>query len=157
MDLKQAIVEAVTPFINDSGYFLDDVTITSAGKKRNITCVVDGLTDLSMDQVTEASKGIGAILDEAKFLGETPFTLEVTSPGIDRPLILVRHWQKNIRRLVRSVMVNGEVITGRIDTIHDESVCLLVGEKNVKKIEVPFVEIKRATIEIEFNRKDDLS
>jgi ribosome maturation factor RimP len=156
MDLKQAVEEAISPLVTSAGYFLEEVSITSAGKKRNITCVVDGLTDLSMDQVTTVSKGIGEILDAAPFLGETPFTLEVTSPGIERPLSFPRHWQKNLGRLARAVMVNGEVIQGRIDTVHDESVCLVVGQKDLKKIELPFVEIKRATIEIEFNRKGDL-
>ncbi|MBI3430339.1 MAG: hypothetical protein HY050_09875, partial [Actinobacteria bacterium] len=72
-----------------------------------------------------------------------------------RPLTLPRHWVKNINRLVRSVMVNGEVVTGRVDAVHDESVCVVVSGKVVKKIELPFVEIKRAQVEIEFNRKGE--
>ncbi|MEI9907672.1 MAG: ribosome maturation factor RimP [Actinomycetota bacterium] len=153
MDLKDAVHEVLSPYVSGAGFFLEDVSITSAGKKRNITCVIDGETDLSMDEIATISKGIGEILDTAPFLGETPFTLEVTSPGIDRPLTLQRHWNKNIDRLAKAVMVNGEVINGRIDTVHDESVCLIISGKVAKKIEVPFAEIKRATIEIEFNRK----
>ena len=130
-----------------------DVQVSSAGKKRTITCIVDGNTDLSMDEVTGVSKEISAYLDTASYLGDNPFNLEVTSPGIDRPLALPRHWEKNLGRIAKTVMVNGEVVTGRISAIHDESVCLLVGTKDLKKIELPYVEIKRATIEIEFNRK----
>lgn len=157
MDVKEAIIVALTPIVTEAGFFLEDVQVTSAGKRRVITCIVDGVTDLTMDEVTSVSKDISALLDTAAFLGDSPFNLEVTSPGVDRPLVLPRHWEKNLDRLVKAVMVNGEIMSGRIEAVHDESVCLMVGVKDPKKIELPFVEIKRATVEIEFNRKGDLS
>jgi ribosome maturation factor RimP len=55
----------------------------------------------TLDQVTVASKLVSELLDEAAFMGETPFTLEVTSPGIDRPLTLPRHFAKNHDRLLK--------------------------------------------------------
>jgi ribosome maturation factor RimP len=156
MDIAQAVTEAITTAVSEAGFYLEDVNVTSLGKRRVVTCVVDGEVNLNLDEVTLISKQISAILDEASFMDQTPFTLEVTSPGIDRPLTQPRHWSKNLTRLVRAVMVNGEVITGRIDVVHDESVCLLVEiKKEVKKIEVPFVEVKRAVVEIEFNRRGD--
>ena len=155
MDIKESIIVSLTPIVRAAGFFLEDVQVSSAGKKRTITCIVDGNTDLSMDEVTGVSKEISAYLDTASYLGDNPFNLEVTSPGIDRPLVLPRHWEKNLGRIAKVVMVNGEVVTGRIDAIHDESVCLLVGTKDLKKIELPYVEIKRATVEVEFNRKAD--
>lgn len=154
MDLTQEIIFAITPAVESNGLILEEVLITSPGNRRHITCVVDSRGSINLDEVTVASKEIAAILDVASFLGETPFTLEVTSPGVDRPLTQPQHWLKNIDRLVRSVMVNGEVITGRVDAVHDESVCVIVSGKIAKKIELPFVEIKRAQVEIEFNRKD---
>jgi len=157
MDIKELIIVGLTPIVADAGFFLEDVQVSSAGKRSVITCIVDGVTDLTMDEVTSVSKEISAFLDSAPFLGDSPFNLEVTSPGVDRPLILQRHWEKNVSRLARAVMVNGEVITGRIDAVHDESVCLIIEGKTPKKIELPYVEIKRATVEIEFNRKEDLS
>lgn len=157
MDIKEAIIVSLTPIVTKAGFFLEDVQVSSAGKRRVITCTVDGATDLTMDEVTSVSKDISAFLDTAAFLGDSPFNLEVTSPGVDRPLTSPRHWEKNLDRLVKAVMVNGEVISGRIEAVHDESVCLLVGAKDPKKIELPYVEIKRATVEIEFNRKGDLS
>jgi ribosome maturation factor RimP len=88
-------------------------------------------------------------------MGDTPFTLEVTSPGVDRPLTEPRHWKKNKSRLVRIVMVNGAVIAGRIIAVQDEGVLLLVGEKPAQEVTVFFAEIKRALVEIEFNRQGD--
>jgi ribosome maturation factor RimP len=155
MDLAQEITIAITSAVESHGLIVEEVTVASPGNRRLITCVVDSLESINLDDVTVASKEISAILDAADFLGETPFTLEVTSPGVDRPLTQPRHWQKNLNRLVRSVMVNGEVVNGRVDVVHDESVCVIVPGKIAKKIELPFVEIKRAQVEIEFNRKGE--
>lgn len=155
MSLVQLITDAITPVVDAAGLFLEDVHMASPGNRRVVTVVVDGTVNLNLDEVTAITKEISAILDESDFMGTTPFTLEVSSPGVDRPLVLPRHWQKNINRIVRSVMVNGEVVTGRVDVVHDESVCVIVEGKTPHKIELPFVEIKRAQVEIEFNRKGD--
>jgi ribosome maturation factor RimP len=107
--------------------------------------------------VTSVSRDISELLDAASFLDETPFTLEVTSPGVDRPLTLARHWQKNFNRLVKVVKVDGSVINGRITTIEDSHVLLIEDIKGKSKEHtVQFTDIKRATVEIEFNRKGDL-
>ena len=155
MTLIQFITDAITPAIDAAGLYLEDVHMASPGNRRVVTVVVDGNANLNLDEVASITKEISAILDLAEFMGETPFTLEVSSPGIDRPLVLPRHWHKNIDRLVRSVMVNGEVVTGRVNAVHDESVCVMVEGKSSKKVELPYVEIKRAQVEIEFNRKGD--
>jgi len=153
MSLIQSITDAISPAINEAGFFLEDVHITSPGNRRVVTVIVDGNVNLNLDEVTVITKEISAVLDAAEFMGQTPFTLEVSSPGVDRPLVLPRHWSKNLERLVRSVMVNGEVVTGRVSAVHEESVCVIV--EGTHRIELPFIEIKRAQVEIEFNRKGD--
>jgi ribosome maturation factor RimP len=88
-------------------------------------------------------------------MGETPFTLEVTSPGIDRPLTLPRHFAKNADRLLRVTKTDGEVVTGRILSNTEVDVTLTVTEKkDVKQVTITLADIKRAQVEIEFNRKD---
>jgi len=88
-------------------------------------------------------------------MGETPFTLEVTSPGIDRPLTLPRHFAKNLDRLLKITQVDGTVFTGRIVSNSETSVTLAVPEKKeLREIAVQLADIKRAQVEIEFNRKD---
>jgi ribosome maturation factor RimP len=151
MSLVQSIRDVITPAIDAAGYFLEDVHIASLGNRRVVTVVVDGMVNLNLDEVTAITKEISSILDA--FMDESPFTLEVSSPGVDRPLTLPRHWKKNVSRIVRSVMVNDEVVTGRVDVVHDESVCIIVGVG--QRVELPFVEVKRAQVEIEFNRKDE--
>jgi len=143
MGKKEDISAAITPALEALGFHLEDVTIISAGRRSMLTVIVDGDTHLSLDQVTSATKAIGEIVESVQSLGETPFTLEVTSPGLDRPLTKVRHWQKNINRLVKVVLLDGSEIKGRIKDVNEVSA--IVDEKNIN-----YSDIKRATLEIEF-------
>jgi len=143
MGKKEDISAAITPALEALGFYLEDVTIISAGRRSMLTVIVDGDTHLSLDQVTSATKAIGEIVESIQSLGETPFTLEVTSPGLDRPLTKVRHWQKNINRLVKVVLLDGLEIKGRIKDVNEVSAT--VDEKNIN-----YSDIKRVTLEIEF-------
>ena len=143
MGKKEDISAAITPALEALGFYLEDVTIISVGRRSMLTVIVDGDTHLSLDQVTSATKAIGEIVESIQSLGETPFTLEVTSPGLDRPLTKVRHWQKNINRLVKVVLQDGSEIKGRINEVNEAN--SVVGE-----IKVNFSDIKRATLEVEF-------
>ena len=156
MALKDQISELITPALHQAGYFLEDVNLVSPGQHRIVTVIVDGESALNLDQVTVASKLVSELLDEATFMGETPFTLEVTSPGIDRPLTLPRHFAKNNDRLLKVTKSDGTVITGRICANTDVDVTLTVTEKkDVKEVVISLSDIKRAQVEIEFNRKED--
>lgn len=155
MALKDQISEHITPALQKAGYFLEDVNLVSPGQHRIVTVIVDGESALNLDQVTVASKLVSELLDEATFMGETPFTLEVTSPGIDRPLTLPRHFAKNIDRLLKVTKSDGVVITGRILANTDNDLTLSVTEKkDVKEVVISLGDIKRAQVEIEFNRKE---
>jgi len=145
MGKKEDISDAVTPALSALGFYLEDVTITSAGRRSMLTIIVDGDTHLSLDQVTSATKAIGEIVESIKSLGETPFTLEVTSPGLDRPLTKPRHWRKNIDRLVKVVLLDGKEIKGRIKAASEVSA-------TVDESEIKFSDIKRASLEVEFKQ-----
>ena len=156
MALKDQISELITPALQQAGYFLEDVNLVTPGNHRIVTVIVDGESALNLDQVTVASKLVSELMDEATFMGETPFTLEVTSPGIDRPLTLPRHFAKNVSRLLKVTKTDGVVITGRITSNTELDVTLSVVEKKeTKEVLVALADIKRAVVEIEFNRKDE--
>ena len=155
MALKDQISEHITPALHKAGYFLEDVNLVSPGQHRIVTVIVDGESALNLDQVTVASKLVSELLDEATFMGETPFTLEVTSPGIDRPLTLPRHFAKNVDRLLKVTKTDGVVVTGRILANTDSDLTLSVTEKkDVKEVVISLGDIKRAQVEIEFSRKE---
>ncbi len=155
MALKDQISDLITPALTSAEYFLEDINIVTPGKHRIVTIIVDGEKALNLDQVTVATKLISELLDEASFMGETPFTLEVTSPGIDRPLTLPRHFAKNHDRLLKVTKNDGEVVTGRITAITDSEVTLTVAvKKELVEHVISLTDIKRALVEIEFNRKE---
>jgi ribosome maturation factor RimP len=157
MSLSEKITELVQPAVEKAGFFLEDVHVVSPGKHRIITCIVDGQTPLNLDQVTSVSREISELLDAADFMDDSAFTLEVTSPGVDRPLTLPRHWQKNLKRLVKVVNQDGSVVNGRITAVEQTHALLSEDIKGKsKEHSVLFADIKRATVEIEFNRKGDL-
>ena len=156
MALKDQISELVTPAVSDQGFYLEDVHVATPGSHRIVTCIVDGDASLNLDQVTTVSRVISELLDEAAFMGETPFTLEVTSPGVDRPLTQPRHFAKNIDRLLKIIKLDGSEVTGRILSNTDLDVTLAVTvKKETIEQTVSLSDIKRAVVEIEFNRKDD--
>ena len=155
MSLTQSITDLISPAVTEAGFFLEEVLIASPGSHRIVTCVVDGPTPLNLDQVTVASRVISELLDTAEFMGETPFTLEVTSPGVDRPLTQPRHWTKNLTRLIKVTLSDGASITGRLTEFDDVNAKLVENIKGrIKEHTVAFADIKRAVVEIEFNRKD---
>jgi ribosome maturation factor RimP len=156
MALKGQISELVTPAVSDLGFYLEDVHVATPGNHRIVTCIVDGDASLNLDQVTSVSRVISELLDEAAFMGETPFTLEVTSPGVDRPLTQPRHFAKNVDRLLKVIKLDGSEVTGRIlsNTDHDVTLTVLIKKESTEQT-VLLSDIKRAVVEIEFNRKDD--
>ena len=155
MSLTQAITDLISPAVTEAGFYLEEVQIASPGSHRTVTCVVDGPTPLNLDQVTVVSRIISELLDSADIMGDTPFTLEVTSPGVDRPLTEVRHWTKNLTRLIKTTLNDGSVITGRLTEFDEINATLVENIKGrIKNHTVAFADIKRAVVEIEFNRKD---
>jgi ribosome maturation factor RimP len=91
------------------------------------------------------------MLDENDVMGEAAYTLEVSSPGVDRPLTLPRHWRRNAERLVKVTLNDGTALTGRVVRNDDESVVLRMNDKRTDSDRtVAFTDISKAKIEIEF-------
>lgn len=142
MSVIESITSEITPIIEGSGNYLEEVTITG-GSPKILTVVVDSDSHLTLDQVTVITKEISSLLETLPELGETPFTLEVTSPGIDRPLTRARHWRKNLGRLVSVTLNDGTAIRGRVGASTDSHVEI---EENL----IQLSDIELAVIEIEF-------
>lgn len=151
--VDSAIRDAITPIILEADLFLEALQISTAGKHRVIRILVDRLDpqkSLSLDEVTAVTKPISACLDSLSALGENPFTLEVSSPGIDFPLSQPRHWVKNQNRLAAITLTSGEKLTGRITSSDEKSVTITIEGKKVDTRMIEFEDISRANIEVEF-------
>lgn len=148
MSIAAELLETLTPLVERADALIEDLSVTAAGKRRVVTVLVDHEDrSLTLDEVTALSRLISERLDSLSLLGDSPFTLEVSSPGVDRPLTKDRHWRKNIGRLVKAVLNDGSVVSGRIMSFDGAP---LIDEKRVS-----LADIKRATIEIEFKRKGE--
>ncbi len=152
MSLAVNLTDLLNPVVSRAGFVLEEVTVTPVGKRRLVSVVIDREnSNPSLDEVTVVSKEISVILDTYSQMGEMPFTLEVTTPGVDRPLTLPRHWKKNIGRLVKITPKQGDKFIGRISEVSENQVKLEL-EKELLTFDLG--DVSRAQIEVEFNRKE---
>jgi ribosome maturation factor RimP len=96
----ERIVGLLEPAVAALGMDLEDVKITSAGRRRLLRIVVDADGGVSLDDIALASRELSATLDRAAAMGEAAYTLEVSSPGVDRPLTEPKHWRRAVGRVV---------------------------------------------------------
>ena len=156
MALKDSLAELIRPTVENAGFFLEDVFTSNPGNHRIVTCMIDSLSPMNLDDITAISREISALLDDSPLFDEG-FTLEVSSPGIERPLTLPRHWTKNLTRIIKVVLEDGSEVSGRLTEFDNDRAILIENIKGrMKTHEVRFSEIKKANVEIEFNRKDEI-
>jgi ribosome maturation factor RimP len=114
-----------------------------------VKVLVDKDGGVSLDDIAEATRDVSAALDSEDVLGADSYTLEVTSPGVGRPLTAPRHWRRNVDRLVKVTRHTGEAVTGRIVEVGEASATLDVAGA---RTQLPYSDVAKARIEIEFNR-----
>jgi ribosome maturation factor RimP len=151
---RSRIAEVLTEPLAATGLDVEAIDLTPAGKRRLLRVAVDKDGGVTLDDIAEATKEVSRVLDGPEgsdAMGEQPYTLEVTSPGTDRPLTHPRHWRRNQGRLVKATLADGRTVTGRI-TDSDDTRAVLDVDGN--RDEVAFVDVKKAKIQIEFNRKE---
>jgi len=150
---------------------VEDVAVTPAGKRRLVRIWLDRdlaglepdddysmIDPLSLDEVADATRVIGAGLDASDALGDAPYVLEVGSAGVDRPLKEPRHFRRNVTRLVEIRRVKGSeggAFTGRLVAAGPTGATVLVAAtKNEPEIRlcIPYADIARAQVQVEFAR-----
>ena len=147
----ERVEEALASRAAELGLDLEGVTLTSAGRHRMLRVAVDKDGGVSLDDLAEATRDLSEALDETDLMDEHPYTLEVTSPGVDRPLTLPRHWRRNRDRLVTLTLADDEAVTGRIGSSDEEGVVLDVdGSERT----YAYADVVRAKIQVEFSRKE---
>lgn len=136
---------------SELGLDIEAVQVSAAGRHRLLRVAVDKDGGVSLDDLGEVTRSLSHALDDTDLMGEQAYTLEVSSPGVDRPLTRPRHWRRNHDRLVKITTHEGETLTGRVNDSDDEYVTLDVeGRQRV----VAFGSVDRARVQVEFNRKE---
>ncbi|SEL86070.1 ribosome maturation factor RimP [Blastococcus sp. DSM 46786] len=158
----------IRPVVTEAGYDLEELVVTPAGRRSVVRVVVDRDAGITLDDIAEVSRAVSDVLDRNDDgMGRTPYVLEVTSPGVDRPLTEPRHWHRNTGRLVAvGVGPAGatEQLTGRITAVDEDGVTLAVeakGKPGTKKRppqprRVPWAELGAGRVQVEFGRADAL-
>jgi ribosome maturation factor RimP len=145
------------PLVVKAGLDLEEITVSAAGRRRQLLVVVDSDEGVDLDAMAEVSRQVSTALDASDVMGEQEYLLEVSSPGTDRPLTEPRHFRRNAGRLVRLQLKERGELIARIMTVDDTGLDLEVpgvkGRKP-KPARVDFAEIAKARVEVEFSRKD---
>ena len=145
---RQRVHDALAPVVTAAGYDLEDVSVTAAGRRSVVRVVVDRDGGIDLDAVAEVSRTLSAALDESDVMGQAPYVLEVTSPGVDRPLTQPRHWRRAAGRLVRVNVADAGSVTGRVTTADDDNVTLDV-DGNARSF--AFADLGPGHVEVEFS------
>lgn len=149
----KAMRSVCEPIVAGHDCDLEDVIIRRAGKRRLVRLVIDhGAGGLTLDLVALISRDISAALDAGSVLGDAPYVLEVSSPGVDRPLREARHWDRAVGRLVRITPRTGDPFEGRLRArAHDDVVLDVDGRETT----LALGDISQARVQVEFSRIED--
>ncbi|SFE75106.1 ribosome maturation factor RimP [Blastococcus tunisiensis] len=154
----------IEPVVGAAGYDLEELVVTPAGRRSIVRVVVDRDQGVTLDDIAEVSHAVSEVLDRNDDgMGRTPYVLEVTSPGVDRPLTQERHWRRNTGRLVTVAVGpagHAQEVTGRITAVDGTGVTLAVevpGKPGAKRKapvprEVPWAELGNGRVQVEFGR-----
>lgn len=168
MSAADQVRESLEPVIAPLGLVIEDVTVSPAGKRRVVRVLVDTdlgdldpadatsiVEPLSLDQVAEATHAVSAALDASAALGDAPYVLEVSSPGVGRPVGTYTQFRRNVGRLVHLDLRDGNPVVGRL--VQVAGAILLLDVPATKKtpqrlVSVNLGDVRRGTVEVEFNR-----
>jgi ribosome maturation factor RimP len=142
----------IRPVVAAAGMDLESVRMTVAGKRRLLRVVVDSDHGVSLDDAADVSREVSALLDASNVLGEVAYTLEVSSPGVDRPLTEPRHWRRARGRLVRVKVAGEGSVEGRVLAADTDGVTLDLpgGERRF-----PHADMGAGSVQVEFGRIPD--
>jgi len=154
--------------VESHGLVLEDITLRPAGKQQLMQITVDlpkGTDSVNLDQLGEVTDTISKALDvDSVYANAAPYELEVSSPGLSRPLTVPRHWARALGRMVNITLTDGSKLYGRICEVGEDEVQLAVhhapAKKGMKeKVDDPrpfaLAEIRKAVVDVEFNRTDE--
>jgi ribosome maturation factor RimP len=155
----------IGPVVDGAGYDLEELVVTPAGRRSVVRVVVDRDEGVTLDDIAEVSRAVSEVLDANDDGMGRPYVLEVTSPGVDRPLTEHRHWRRNVGRLVTVALGpagSADEVTGRITAADDAGVTLAVeakGKPGAKKRpptprQVPWAQLGAGRVQVEFGRAE---
>ncbi|HMA45784.1 MAG TPA: ribosome maturation factor RimP [Frankiaceae bacterium] len=148
---RAELLRLLAPAVRGTGLDLEDVVVWRAGSRHLVRVVLDRDGGLDLDTVAEASRLVSSALDADDVLPGS-YVLEVTSPGVDRPLTAPRHWRRATGRIVRVSCRGGRSLRGRVRDADDQGVRLSVDGRDVR---LGYADVVRAVVEVELSRTEE--
>ncbi len=149
----EQVAALLEPAVRATGVELEDVELRTVGRRLVLRVLVDSERGVSLDEVAVASQAVSEVLDSSDVLGDAPYTLEVSSPGVDRPLTEPRHWRRSVGRKVAVTLRDGREVTGRVRAVTETEVELELETKGrTSRTTVALVDVARAVVQVEFSR-----
>jgi ribosome maturation factor RimP len=147
----QAIEKLIAPLLFDD-IFLVHIKIKPTN---NFKIYLDADSGLGIEKCIKINRALYKIMEEMGMYPEGDFSLEVSSPGIDEPLKLVRQYKKNIGRVITCIKIDDSIVEGQLQAVDEETINIEVTEGKgkkliVKNIIVAFTDIKQTTVQIKF-------
>lgn len=140
------IKEVVQPILDEEGLFLVDIVMKGNIGNQKILILADGDEGISIDQCGRVSRKLGRIIEEEDLI-DTKYTLEVSSPGLDFPIVMDRQYKKNIGRNLSIELESGENLEGELLRVTMDDIS--VKDKKEERI-ISFKEIKQSKVKISF-------
>ncbi|GAA5157513.1 ribosome maturation factor RimP [Ornithinimicrobium tianjinense] len=166
MDTRERAAQVTTEVsrtLAGTGVVVDDVSVQQAGRRRLVRVFLardlSGLAEgddtstvepLTLDEVADATRAVSAALDASDAMGESAYTLEVSSPGLDRPLTTRDHFRRNVGRLVAVALTDGGTLDGRLVAVGADGIRLT---DNTER-QLAWEEVAKATVQVEFARAE---
>ena len=147
---ESKVADVIEPVIRAAGLDLEAVRVTAAGRRRLLRVVVDSDHGVSLDDAATISRQLSAALDSVAVMGEFPYTLEVSSPGVDRPLTDPRHWRRAVGRLVQVTVTDSGLVRGRIVAADADEVTLDVDGAPKARRRFGYAALGAGAIQVEF-------
>lgn len=135
MNDQTRITELLQPYLNGDQFYVVDIQVAGRqGGHIKVSILLDSDAGITIAECASISRQLGAQLDEADLFNGAPFTLEVSSPGVDQPLRFSRQYVRNVGRQVAVTLKTGVVLKGRLESVADEQITLdIAPEKKPKK------------------------
>ncbi|TWS20251.1 ribosome maturation factor RimP [Tsukamurella asaccharolytica] len=163
---EAAVTAVIAPHLDAAGLDLEQVKINNAGPKSSIAVVVDSDAGPTLDELAEVARTLSAAVDDADAVfGAQAFTLEVTTPGAERPLTEPRHWRRARGRQAAIELTDGTNLLARIGPLTEAEAgpgaptgttvtVVLPGAKGAAPTtrDLDLAEVASAAVRVEFRR-----
>ena len=148
--LRERLTEVIGPVTGQAGFDLERVTVSRVGRRHSVQVIIDRDGGVGLDAIADVSHAVSLALDAAEAAGAAAvpgeYVLEVSSPGVDRPLTEPRHWRRNIGRLVAVRVADAQTVTGRITATTTDGVVL---EVDGTTRELPYGQLGPGRVQVE--------